>query len=96
MAKSTTSSSSSSTFSTLFMQFLLISSCFLAVFAEIHGVPSNKDSAFETAYAIFPRHVRSPYDVMVLAEKREKPLSGYGWDQCEFSPMSCLLRRRRR
>ncbi|CAD5212009.1 unnamed protein product [Bursaphelenchus okinawaensis] len=28
--------------------------------------------------------------------KREKPmLMGYGWEQCEFSPMSCLLRRRR-
>uniref|UniRef100_A0AC34G375 Uncharacterized protein n=1 Tax=Panagrolaimus sp. ES5 TaxID=591445 RepID=A0AC34G375_9BILA len=89
------STSSSSKFSSFFMQLLLISSIFLTVFAEIQGVPSNKD-AFETAYAIFPRHSRSPYDVMMLAEKREKPLSGYGWDQCEFSPMSCLLRRRRR
>lgn len=33
----------------------------------------------------------------VQATKREKPmLVGYGWEQCEFSPMSCLLRRRRR
>lgn len=28
--------------------------------------------------------------------KRERPLRiGYGWEQCEFSPMSCLIRRRR-
>lgn len=46
-------------------------------------------------YDTFPRQVRSPFDVMMLTEKREMPVSGYGWDQCEFSPMSCLLRRRR-
>ncbi|CAJ0564615.1 unnamed protein product, partial [Mesorhabditis spiculigera] len=30
-----------------------------------------------------------------LLEKRDIGKMGYGWNDCEFSPMSCLLRRRR-
>ncbi|KAK0395994.1 hypothetical protein QR680_001524 [Steinernema hermaphroditum] len=33
-------------------------------------------------------------EVFKVGAKREK-IMGYGWEQCEFSPMSCLLRRRR-
>ncbi|KAI6175221.1 hypothetical protein M3Y99_01980700 [Aphelenchoides fujianensis] len=39
-----------------------------------------------------PLHQDSP---MSVQSKRERPLVGYGWESCEFSPMSCLLRRRR-
>jgi hypothetical protein len=39
-----------------------------------------------------PMIVNNSYD---LFNKREK-LPGYDWDQCEFSPLSCLLRRRKR
>ncbi|CAJ0914473.1 unnamed protein product, partial [Mesorhabditis belari] len=30
-----------------------------------------------------------------LFDKRDVGKVGYGWSDCEFSPMSCLLRRRR-
>lgn len=50
-------------------------------------------------YRFLKRDSKLPVEAYVVAgtpAKREKPLSGYGWEQCEFSPMSCLLRRRRR
>lgn len=56
---------------------------------------TQKNGINAATFEIFPRQLRSPYDMVVLTEKREKPLTGYGWEQCEFSPMSCLLRRRR-
>uniref|UniRef100_A0A0N5B7F7 Uncharacterized protein n=1 Tax=Strongyloides papillosus TaxID=174720 RepID=A0A0N5B7F7_STREA len=36
------------------------------------------------------------YIVVKNHYKRERPLqmSGYGWDECEFSPLSCLLKKR--
>uniref|UniRef100_A0A0M3I4C8 Transposase n=1 Tax=Ascaris lumbricoides TaxID=6252 RepID=A0A0M3I4C8_ASCLU len=47
---------------------------------------------FRTAHNLSPASV----DTFEAAVKRERPSAGYGWEQCEFSPMSCLLRRRRR
>uniref|UniRef100_A0A914R4L3 Uncharacterized protein n=1 Tax=Parascaris equorum TaxID=6256 RepID=A0A914R4L3_PAREQ len=35
----------------------------------------------------------SQFDGIVTGYKKR---GRYGWEQCEFSPMSCLLRRRRR
>ncbi|KAE9548087.1 hypothetical protein FO519_008703 [Halicephalobus sp. NKZ332] len=75
------------------VQILMISILVLAVFTQ--AAPAAPKDTVDGAYITFPRQLRSPFDVMMLAEKREKPLNGYGWDQCEFSPMSCLLRRRR-
>uniref|UniRef100_A0A7E4ZXX3 Uncharacterized protein n=1 Tax=Panagrellus redivivus TaxID=6233 RepID=A0A7E4ZXX3_PANRE len=57
-------------------------------------VKSADSLSVPPVYTILRRQLRSPYDVMTYADKRE-PAQGY-WDECQFSPMSCLLRRRRR
>uniref|UniRef100_A0A1I7XU56 DUF1653 domain-containing protein n=1 Tax=Heterorhabditis bacteriophora TaxID=37862 RepID=A0A1I7XU56_HETBA len=51
----------------------------------------------EYYYLLFdcPREVMADYPLRydLVAEKRD--MNGYGWNDCEFSPLSCLLRRRR-
>ncbi|KAI6218323.1 hypothetical protein M3Y95_01177800 [Aphelenchoides besseyi] len=44
----------------------------------------------------FELNLSAQEEVPFVQSKRERPhMMGYGWQECEFSPMSCLLRRRR-
>ncbi|KAH7700827.1 hypothetical protein AAVH_32048 [Aphelenchoides avenae] len=77
---------------------LLVLSLAVLAYCDIHS-PYYAQPYSPVGYRFLKRDSKQPLDAFVVAgmpAKREKPLSGYGWEQCEFSPMSCLLRRRRR
>ncbi|KHN75407.1 hypothetical protein Tcan_14416 [Toxocara canis] len=75
----------------------------LALFLAVTTLLSITDNAQGLRWEMYPYHqlhkqqrlLPSAFETLEPAIKRER-LSGYGWEQCEFSPMSCLLRRRRR
>uniref|UniRef100_A0A1I8ADA8 Secreted protein n=1 Tax=Steinernema glaseri TaxID=37863 RepID=A0A1I8ADA8_9BILA len=77
--------------------------CLLAVLLLLNAVAANM--IHEDNWQQAPVYVDGPSsyrtnngrmaEIFKVGAKREK-IMGYGWEQCEFSPMSCLLRRRRR
>ncbi|TMS35770.1 hypothetical protein L596_003093 [Steinernema carpocapsae] len=72
--------------------------CFVVSLLLVHSIADTmSDSGWPQALFVDGTHSSDGRltDIFKVGAKREK-IMGYGWEQCEFSPMSCLLRRRRR
>ncbi|CAI5440721.1 unnamed protein product [Caenorhabditis angaria] len=66
----------------------MILSLFLSIFAlSFFGQ--------QVAAAAVQQQPSYQFEPAIQYELFNKRADGYGWNDCEFSPMSCLLRRRR-
>ncbi|CEF71439.1 Hypothetical protein SRAE_X000076400 [Strongyloides ratti] len=73
--------------------FIITFLTFTAYYGNGHIIDNNhlNNGEIPTDYNDVPRYMSGKNHY-----KRERPLqmSGFGWDECEFSPLSCLLRKR--
>uniref|UniRef100_A0A0N5A3C8 Uncharacterized protein n=1 Tax=Parastrongyloides trichosuri TaxID=131310 RepID=A0A0N5A3C8_PARTI len=74
--------------------FLLISIVILISHGSDGRTLENHNPNVEEVQADYNEN--PPYIIIKNHIKRERPLpvNGYGWDECEFSPLSCLLKKR--
>uniref|UniRef100_A0A0K0EKI3 Hypotheticial protein n=1 Tax=Strongyloides stercoralis TaxID=6248 RepID=A0A0K0EKI3_STRER len=77
-------------FHTIFIiAFLTLNVCY----ANVHSIDNHhmNNEETQTDYNDISRYMSTINNI-----KRERPLqmSGFGWDECEFSPLSCLLKKR--